>query len=508
MTLSRSGEELKMRVDKMNEYVSIVVTFSVVFLFFKLVFQWKRQRSPPGPWGFPVLGHLPLIGDNILKTLMTWFEIYGEVYSIRMGKWPTVVISGNAIKQALSSKEDEFSGRPNFLSFQKIGDGRSIVSGDFCPRYVMQKKMATSVLRMFTSVRGTSQINDLVSAEAINLVNDFLSHGNCDFNPMEILRLSTANIIYQVCYGRGLSLKDDNDFANLIKNVDDFNRFFKAGNAIDVLPWLRFIMRKDIASFYNILETSDKIRLKKIQEHEETFEADNIRDCTDGVIAAKRQYYEGSKGDRALEEHDFHVVLGDFTGAGFDTTTAAMCWLIFYVASLKDLQDELRSELERVIGDRSPSVKDKENLPLTEATILEALRVGNVGGFGVPHKTMKDINFMGFDIAAGTVVFVNLQSLNFDPEIWQDPTTFNPKRFLDDAGNLDRSKADQLVSFGIGRRRCPGENLARLELFLYFTNIIQKCYLTLAAGEDRKNPGEFVLVHRPLPYSINARPVH
>lgn len=492
----------------MTEFVSLVLTFSVVFLIFKLVFEWRRRRPPPGPWGLPLLGHLPFLGDNPLVPLMNWYKTYGNIYSIQMGKWKTVVLSGSAIKRALTSKGDEFSGRPDFLSFQKIGDHRSIVSGDFCPRYVLQRKIANNVLRMFTAVRGSNPIDDLVLGETNNLVEDFFSNGNNDFNPMEILRLSVANIIYQVCYGRGLSIKDDADFAYLIKNVDDFNHFFKAGNAVDVLPWLRFFLRKDIASFYKIIETSDEIRMKKIREHEETFDAENIRDCADGVIAATRQYSDDLKAEVGLEDRDIHIVLADFTGAGFDTTTATMCWIVYFVAKYRGIQAEIRAEIENVVGDRSPTVKDKDNLPLTEATILESLRVGNVAALGVPHKTTRDINFMGYDIAEGTVVMVNYQSINFDPEIWSEPKCFNPKRFLDETGKLDQSKVDQLVSFGLGRRTCPGENLARLEIFLYFTNIIQKCYLELAPGEHTDNPGEFVLVYRPLPFRIRVRSVH
>lgn len=53
--------------------------------------------SPPGPWGFPVLGHLPLLGNNPSKTLMAMSKTYGDVFLIRMGSWPTLILNNKEV---------------------------------------------------------------------------------------------------------------------------------------------------------------------------------------------------------------------------------------------------------------------------------------------------------------------------------------------------------------------------------------------------------------------------
>lgn len=47
--------------------------------------------------------------------------------------------------------------------------------------------------------------------------------------------------------------------------------------------------------------------------------------------------------------------------------------------------------MDQVIGDRRPSLaNDRNNLPLVQAAILEALRVGNMVPLTVPHVALTD----------------------------------------------------------------------------------------------------------------------
>ena len=54
---------------------------------------------------------------------------------------------------------------------------------------------------------------------------------------------------------------------------------------------------------------------------------------------------------------------------------------------------------------------------------------------------------------------------------WKDGMTFRPNRFLDEFGALKPD--EQLIPFSIGKRKCPGETFAMMELFLFFTSLVQ-----------------------------------
>ena len=75
-------------------------------------------------------------------------------------------------------------------------------------------------------------------------------------------------------------------------------------------------------------------------------------------------------------------------------------------------------------------------------------------------------------IPAGTLVMNNAYSLHMDKAHWGDPEVFRPERFID-RNNCFRQD-DWNIPFGIGRRKCLGETLARTETFLFFANVLKK----------------------------------
>ena len=94
----------------------LVSIFVVTFYLYRHLFLRKGKRYPPGPWGLPIIGHLPFLGPYPPQTFHKWQKTYGDVFSIRMGGWDTVVLNGySAVKDAMDRKDDVFSSRPKFF---------------------------------------------------------------------------------------------------------------------------------------------------------------------------------------------------------------------------------------------------------------------------------------------------------------------------------------------------------------------------------------------------------
>ncbi|KAJ8780353.1 hypothetical protein J1605_011617 [Eschrichtius robustus] len=136
-----------------------------------------------------------------------------------------------------------------------------------------------------------------------------------------------------------------------------------------------------------------------------------------------------------------------------------------------DIQEKVHEEIERVIGgDRAPSLTDKARMPYTEATIMEVQRLSVVVPLSIPHmtseKTGKSRAFLlGTPLREARPL--HPEDLR-DPAIWEKPNDFYPNRFLDDQGQL--IKKETFIPFGIGKRVCMGEQLAKMELFLMFAD--------------------------------------
>jgi len=112
------------------------------------------------------------------------------------------------------------------------------------------------------------------------------------------------------------------------------------------------------------------------------------------------------------------------------------------------------------------------SMPYTEAFILEVFRVASIFPYAVPHCVTEDSELRGYLIPKGVSVYASIYSTHHDPEVWGDPENFRPDRFLSSDGSKVE-KHESLLPFSIGKRQCPGELLARDQLFLFLTTLLQ-----------------------------------
>ena len=122
-------------------------------------------------------------------------------------------------------------------------------------------------------------------------------------------------------------------------------------------------------------------------------------------------------------------------------------------------------------------------MPYTEAFTMEVLRIRPAVPYGVPHAVTEDVEFRGFLIPKGTAVYSSIYSTHHDPDVWGDPENFRPERFLSSDGSKVE-KHESFLGFSTGKRICPGEILARDQLFLFITTLAQTFRI---CNEDEKS---------------------
>ncbi|GAA6111812.1 cytochrome P450 2M1-like isoform X1, partial [Tachysurus ichikawai] len=158
--------------------------------------------------------------------------------------------------------------------------------------------------------------------------------------------------------------------------------------------------------------------------------------------------------------------------AGTETTSSTIRQSLLLMMKHPDIQARVQREIDEVVGrDRSPSIDDRQNMPYTDAVIHEVQRTLDITPIAVPHKMLYDTEYRNYLIPKETMVLPLLSSVLSDPELWKNPDNFDPENFLDEQGRFKRS--DAFVVFGMGKRACLGEALARVELFIMFTSLLQ-----------------------------------
>lgn len=195
----------------------------------------------------------------------------------------------------------------------------------------------------------------------------------------------------------------------------------------------------------------------------------------------------------------------DLFGAGADTTANTLRWALKYLAQYPAVQEAAFEEIMAQVGrDAVPDHTRLGKMPYLSATIFEVMRARTLFPVGVEHCTIEDVTVGGYRLPKDTPVFVNQQAIHEDPRYWKDAKNFNVANFLDENGDL--SVPQQFMPFGFGNRICLGQPLAKMELFVFLTRILQKMRVSFPEGEPVNMEAEGDVLQRPTKQDLIFTP--
>ena len=333
--------------------------------------------------------------------------------------------------------------------------------------------------------------------------------GGKSFDPAECLNRAVADVICGITFGEGYDTTNPELKKLLQLNVDLIANTvdLQLVQMLDFFPWTQYLPLKAFDRLLQPIYEIFDIHRVFLKEREQNFDPSQpVQDLISGLLHARHEAECESDEERAalLSEDHFVNTLEDMFSAGYETTSTTMKWAIAFLVHYPKYQEEIQLQLDEVVADRSPSLNDRPNLPLIQATIIETLRVGNVVPLALPHFTLTETTLCGYRVPKDTIVFADTESIHLDPKCWDDATVFNPYRHIDKDGELITNQGN-FYPFGAGRRVCAGEPLAKVELFLFLSRMLQK--FTFVAAEDGRLPelkGMFSGTQFPVPYKIRA----
>ena len=269
--------------------------------------------------------------------------------------------------------------------------------------------------------------------------------------------------------------RQDKEFADVINFSNLITAGFSNGDPVGFIPWLRFFPFDGLSKLKKGIAIRDPFLHKKLMEHKKSFDSENIRDFTDSLIKSSmdESVWENVGLKEVTDDH-LEMILFDIFVGGVETTATTLRWIAVYLLHWPDIQDEVYNEIIGEVGsERYPELKDRPNLPLTQAVIQETLRFSSLVPLGAPHKATEDSSISGRNVPKDTQILFNFWNLHHNPAEWENPEHFNPRRWLDEEGKYVPGRHKSFLPFSAGRRVCLGESLAKTELFLFFSRLIR-----------------------------------
>ncbi|XP_063583520.1 cytochrome P450 2C19 isoform X4 [Pongo abelii] len=395
----------------MDPFVVLVLCLSCLLLLSLWRQSSGRGKLPPGPTSLPVIGNILQIDiKDVSKSLTNLSKVYGPVFTLYFGLKPMVVLHGyEAVKEALIDRGEEFSGRGHFPLAERANRGFGIIFSNG-KRWKEIRRFSLMTLRNFGM--GKRSIEERVQEEAHCLVEELRKTKASPCDPTFILGCAPCNVICSIIFQKRFDYKDQ-QFLNLMEKLNENTRIVST-------PW---------------------IQEKQNQQSEFTIE--NL------VITA-----------------------ADLLGAGTETTSTTLRYALLLLLKHPEVTAKVQEEIERVVGrNRSPCMQDRGHMPYTDAVVHEVQRYIDLIPTNLPHAVTCDVKFRNYLIPKGTTILTSLTSVLHDNKEFPNPEMFDPRHFLDEGGNF--KKSNYFMPFSTGKRICVGEGLARMELFLFLTFILQ-----------------------------------
>ncbi|XP_031497969.1 geraniol 8-hydroxylase-like, partial [Nymphaea colorata] len=446
--------------------------FLLCFFGFLLFPRKTNRRLPPGPVGLPFLGSLLELGNKVNESLYSLSKIYGPLMTIRLGMKTVIVVSSAKMAEEVLHKHDRaFSGRSVAEAAKALDHYKhSMPWLPAGPRWrELRRACNTEVFasKRLDALRGLREkkVEELLQHVRAASADGCAVHiGRCAF-------VTALNIVSNTFFSK--------DVANLERGV--------AGQELKDLVWgiMEMAGRPNLADFFPPLRLVDPQGVRRAM----TGYFQRMHELFDAMIDERLQAYAAASSVRTDDFLDVLLRLGGEPGsqytvdvlksllldmfvAGSDTTSSTIEWAMAELLHHPGKMAALRSELKKFIGDGRPvEAADIRQLAYLDAVVKETLRLHPPLPLLLPHRTEETVELCGHTIPGGTETIVNAWAIGRDPEVWEDPVSFSPERFVGSGTNY-KGRDFKFIPFGAGRRICIGLPLVQRVVPLVVASLV------------------------------------
>ncbi|XP_077221283.1 flavonoid 3'-monooxygenase CYP75B137-like [Tasmannia lanceolata] len=446
---------------------------------------------PPGPRGLPLIGNLPFIEPELHRYFTKLREIYGPIFKLRMGKKMFIVLGSPSMAKEVLKDHDTTFANHYVMSAATLATygGSDIVWSPYGSKWRMLRRVCIQELLNAGSLDASSGFR----REQVNqMLSDLYTKIGTPVDIGEKLTQTIFNSMTNTLWGS--TLKGDADTgvaAEFRQVVGEIGSLMGQPNISDLFPVLQRFdiqgverkMKGAISWFDRIFDTILDQRLKKDKDAEEENEDSNNKDRKD-FLDILLKIKEQADPRTPLTMTHIKALLLDLVGGGTDTSSTTLEWAMAEMLYKPETIRKAQEELDAVVG-KDNIIEDHHltQLHYIDALVKETLRLHPPNPFLIPHTPSETCVVGGYTIPEGAGIFVNLYAIQRDPSLWENPSEFEPNRFLAPGNKWDyRGNDYSYFPFGSGRRICPGISLAERSLVYVLGSLLHSFDWRLPEG--------------------------
>jgi retinoid hydroxylase len=413
--------------------------------------QLKSADIMPGNTGLPLIGNT--ISALTQQELFYWkrYQQHGNIFKVSMpGLFDNIacLVGPDANRLVFKDESDQLSSRLGNKFLSPILSPDTVLMQDG-PQHRISRKL---ILPVFLP-QAIASYFDTIQAVVIEAIDDWGKQGTINLSA-ELHKL-TLKMVVKIFLGseKTSEVEQVSEWFTIL--VDSLNGAVKWDNPLTMHGRGQAARRKIFDYVRQIIQ--------------ERAARGDLEQSTDVLSLLLNTVDED--GNKFTETQVINQAIG-FLFAGHDTTSSLMSWLLFELGNRPEWRQRLRGECRQVMGNSKISISHLRQLPNMTNAIKEGERM-YPPAFIICRMAMADIEFGGYLIPAGWYVCIFPMMTHRMPEIYQNPDAFDPDRFAAPREE-DTKQPYSLIGFGGGVHSCIGVELAKMEMKIILSTLLQK----------------------------------
>lgn len=408
---------------------------------------------------------------TMVKNPIAIFEQYrkkiGPTFEFRFGGLRKTIVTADPdfLKYILKDNNDNYHKShiqvKRFVEFQ--GRGLTSRHGDYWKR---QRELLSMGFNR-------SRLTEIFPIQ-LQVLKDFMTDFDKAVNkgPVEIhdqMVKFTLRSVGKSLFGSQMKEKELEGFANAISEIQSF--IVKKVVQPYLFPW--YAISGQNRKYQEMRQAGDQIVKNYVDKRRKEMgkESDVLQ------IMLETPYRDTGE---FMDDEIIMVEILQLLVAGNETSTTASTWTFYQLAKHPEHIKAIRAEIKSVFGNGEIDFNGIRQLKYTINVLNEAMRM-NPPFWIIDREALKDDEYKGIKIPAGTTVIPYIYGAHHNKNIWEDAETFNPSRF-----DKEHKKHPPFafIPFGGGPRVCIGQNMALMQILLVMCAVIQKYDFKLTDDKD------------------------
>ncbi|KAL9879514.1 cytochrome P450 311a1 isoform 1-T1 [Glossina fuscipes fuscipes] len=467
----------------MNIFIALLFILTVLTV--RFLSKWYKifliGLKIPGPIVLPMVGNIQMVSklkpENLLLSLRNLREIYGQTYRLWLG--PELWVFLHTPQETRDVLNNRNLLRPQAFQYLDalIGNGLLISEGNHWAthRRILEPAFNINILNTFS---------ESISSHSDIFINIIRAHGEKCLDITAYILPCIMDTIIHTSMGRNLQIQ-------LNENEAYIQAFHRSNELLfqrmtNPLLFLDIIYR--LTPMYSELKKSLKIihgLMSDIVRERQNYLATNGHATTTGKIGKTflDTLLTPTNTGKVFSFQDIREEVNTFVLAGVDTTTSAMCYVLYALAKYPQEQQKVFEEMQNIQQSSKLSANvdfnELQKYKYLDLFIKECLRFYTV----VPltgRQTTSSTRIGERVYPAGVTVWINLYGLAHDPHLFEDPDEFRSLRFAEEKSLI----AFSYLPFSGGPHICIGRKYALMIMKIMTIKILEQFQLVLADPQE------------------------